>query len=91
MECNTVIMRGARNRIVVSVTGLDETILQPVHGRTSYLPHEVLWGHRLADVFTPTEGGRLAIDYRRFHDTEPVPPPAPSESNNAPASDQKVM
>jgi hypothetical protein len=31
-----------------------------------------LWGHRFADVFTQTKDGRLAIDYRRFHATEPV-------------------
>lgn len=65
--------------IVVTVTGIDETISQPVHARTSYLAHEVLWGHRFADVFTQTENGRLAIDYRRFHDTEPVEPPAPNQ------------
>jgi inward rectifier potassium channel len=58
--------------IVVTVTGLDETMSQAVHARTSYLAHEVLWGHRFADVFTQTKDGRLAIDYRRFHDTEPV-------------------
>ena len=52
--------------IVVTVTGLDETMLQAVHARTSYLAHEVLWDHRFADVFTRTEDGRLAIDYRRF-------------------------
>ena len=63
--------------IVVTVTGLDETISQAVHARTSYLAHEVLWGHRFADVFTQTKDGRLAIDYRRFHDTEPLQPPAP--------------
>jgi inward rectifier potassium channel len=57
--------------IVVTVTGLDETMSQAVHARTSYLAHEVLWGHRFADVFTQTKDGRLAIDYRRFHDTEP--------------------
>ena len=38
--------------IVVTVTGLDETMLQAVHARTSYLAHEVLWDHRFADVFT---------------------------------------
>jgi inward rectifier potassium channel len=65
--------------IVVTVTGIDETISQPVHARTSYLAHEVLWGHRFADVFTETRDGRLAIDYRRFHDTEPINPPAPNQ------------
>ena len=64
--------------IVVTVTGLDETLSQPVHARTSYLAHEVLWGRRFADVFTQTTDGRLAIDYRRFHDTEPLQPPVPT-------------
>ena len=58
--------------IVVTVSGLDETILRTVHARTSYLAHEVLWNYRFADVFTQTEDGRLAIDYRRFHHTEPI-------------------
>jgi inward rectifier potassium channel len=60
--------------IVVTVTGIDETISHSVHARTSYLAHEVLWGHRFTDVFTRTDDGRLAIDYRQFHDTEPVEP-----------------
>ena len=64
--------------IVVTVTGIDETLSQAVHARTSYLAHEVVWGHRFADVFTQTEDGRLAIDYRRFHDTEPDQLPAPN-------------
>ena len=64
--------------IVVTVTGLDETLSQPVHARTSYLAHEVLWGRRFADVFIQTKDGRLAIDYRRFHDTEPLQPPVPN-------------
>jgi inward rectifier potassium channel len=58
--------------IVVTVTGIDENTVQPVHARTSYLAHEVLCDHRFADVFTQIQDGRLAIDYRRFHDTEPI-------------------
>lgn len=58
--------------IVVTVTGLDETLSQPVHARTSYLAHEVLWDHRFVDVFIDTQDGRLAIDYRQFHDVEPI-------------------
>jgi len=66
--------------IVVTVSGIDETISQAVHARTSYLAHEVLWGRRFADAFTQTQDGRLAIDYRRFHDTEPIQPPAPNQA-----------
>jgi inward rectifier potassium channel len=55
--------------LVVSTSGIDETLVQPVHARTSYLPHEILWNHRFADVLGYTEDGRRAIDYARFHDT----------------------
>jgi inward rectifier potassium channel len=61
--------------IIVTVTGLDETLLQPVHARTSYLAHEVRWDHRFADLFIETPDGRLAIDYRRFHEVEPIAQP----------------
>jgi inward rectifier potassium channel len=58
--------------IVVAVSGIDETMSQTVHARTSYLPDEVLWNRRFADLLGWTAGGRRAIDYRRFHDTEPL-------------------
>jgi len=55
--------------IVVIAGGVDETLVQAVNARTSYLPHEILWAHRFVDIFGWTEDGRRAIDYRRFHDT----------------------
>ena len=58
--------------VVVTVTGIDETTSQTIHARTSYLAGEISWNRRFADVFTQTPDGRLAIDYRRFHDTTPL-------------------
>jgi inward rectifier potassium channel len=58
--------------LIVTATGIDETMAQPVHVRTSYLPHEIRWGHRFVDLFGWTEDGRRVIDYRRFHDTVPL-------------------
>jgi inward rectifier potassium channel len=55
--------------LIVTGTGIDETIAQPVHVRTSYLSHEILWDHRFVDLFGWTDDGRQVIDYRRFHDT----------------------
>jgi inward rectifier potassium channel len=55
--------------LIVTTSGIDETLVQPVHARASYLPHEILWHHRFADIIGWTEDGRRAIDYRRFHDT----------------------
>ena len=59
--------------LIVTGTGIDETMAQPVHVRTSYLPHEILWSHRFVDLFGWTEDGRRVIDYRRFHDTVALP------------------
>ncbi len=58
--------------LVVTATGIDETIAQRVHARTSYLPDEILWGRRFVDVIGWTDDGRRVIDYRRFHDTVPL-------------------
>jgi inward rectifier potassium channel len=55
--------------LVVTATGLDETLAHTVHARASYLPHEILWDHRFADMFGWTEDGRRAIDYRQFDST----------------------
>ncbi len=56
--------------LVVTVTGMDETLGATVHARGSFLPAEIRFGHRYVDIFGMTPEGRPAIDYRRFHDTE---------------------
>jgi len=58
--------------LVVTVTGMDETMGATVHARGSYLPSEIRYRHRYVDIFGMTPEGRRAIDYRRFHDTEPT-------------------
>jgi inward rectifier potassium channel len=58
--------------LLVTVNGLDETMGQQVHARASYLPAEVIFGHRYADMFGVTEDGRRAIDYARFHSVEKI-------------------
>ncbi len=60
--------------LVVTTSGVDETLVQPVHARTSYLPHEILWNHRFTDIMGWTEDGRRAVDYSRFHDTVALEP-----------------
>ena len=60
--------------LVVSLTGIDETVAQPVHARWSYRAEDIRWNHRLADMLGFTEDGRRAMDFARFHDTEPDGP-----------------
>ena len=60
--------------IVIIVSGLDDTMMQTVHGRFSYDPAEIKFGHHFADLFGYTTDGRVALDYRRFHEIEPDEP-----------------
>lgn len=61
-------LRARSAEILVVMKGLDETFASTIHTRTSYAPHEIVWGRRLADIFTNLPDGRRAIDFRRFHD-----------------------
>lgn len=41
--------------------------------RTSYLPAEILWGHRLTPLVTyQKENGHYTIDHKQFHSVIPV-------------------
>jgi len=58
--------------IVVTLTGLDETVSQTIHARHYYLSEEVLWNMRFVDIFYTKPDGRRVIDYNRFHDVTPL-------------------
>jgi inward rectifier potassium channel len=59
--------------LTLSVSGIDDTSLQSIHARHTWLAPMVVFGARLADVMSETPEG-LLLDLRRFHDLEPTPP-----------------
>jgi inward rectifier potassium channel len=72
-ECGAKALAAGNGELVVTASGIDETLVARVHARTSYLPDEILWNRRFVDIFGWTADGRRVIDYRHFHDTEPLP------------------
>jgi inward rectifier potassium channel len=58
--------------IVVTLTGLDETVSQTIHARHSFVASEVLWDMRFVDIISRTPDGKRVIDYTRFHEVQPV-------------------
>ncbi len=59
--------------IVLTLTGLDETLMQTIHARTSYIPSEVQWGARFDDILgSVAEDGRRIVDYTKFHEFLPA-------------------
>jgi potassium inwardly-rectifying channel subfamily J len=62
--------------IVVILEGVVESTGGTTQLRTSYLPSEILWGHRLSPLLTyQKENGQYKIDYTQFHAVEPIQMP----------------
>ncbi|MEH1842462.1 MAG: ion channel [Nostoc sp.] len=58
--------------MIVSLSGIDETVAQVVHARHTYGANEILWNNRFVDIFHHTPSGDRYIDYNRFHDVLPL-------------------
>lgn len=54
--------------ILVTMTGIDETVSQTIHARHSYVAGEILWNMRFVDILSKSPDGGRAVDYNRFHD-----------------------
>ncbi len=57
--------------IVLTLMGLDDTIMQTIHARTSFLPHEVSYGKKYADLMAQVSG-RRQLDYGKLHELVPA-------------------
>ncbi|NJN29264.1 MAG: ATP-sensitive inward rectifier potassium channel 10 [Synechococcales cyanobacterium RM1_1_8] len=66
-------LRQKRGNILVSLSGLDETIMQPIHARHTYAAEDIRWDHRFVDMIYEAGGGDRFIDYRYFNLVEPIP------------------
>ncbi|QSJ14108.1 ATP-sensitive inward rectifier potassium channel 10 [Nostoc sp. UHCC 0702] len=60
------------SNIVISLTGVDETVVQVVHARHHYTANEILWNYRFVDIFHHTSDGHRYVDYTHFHDILPL-------------------
>jgi inward rectifier potassium channel len=60
--------------LLCGVVGTDDTSLQPVHARHTYVDREIVFGARHADILSENPDGSLTLDLRRFHDTVPSAP-----------------
>ncbi|RCJ33585.1 ATP-sensitive inward rectifier potassium channel 10 [Nostoc minutum NIES-26] len=58
--------------LMVSLSGIDETVAQVVHARHSYGTHDILWNNRFVDIMHHTPDGDRYIDYSNFHDVLPL-------------------
>lgn len=62
----------AQAEIVITLTGLDETVSQTIHTRHSFPAQKILWNMRFVDILSRTPDGLVSIDYDHFHDVVPL-------------------
>jgi inward rectifier potassium channel len=66
-------MLAEEGELSVSVTGLDDTTGQTMHGLVTYETHEIAFGARFKDVLTIDAGGAIILDLANFDRLEPAP------------------
>ena len=65
---NPKALQDSEAEIIVSISGLDETLSQIIHARNSYIAEEIIWGAAFADVLHRKDDFVLDVRYDRFHD-----------------------
>jgi inward rectifier potassium channel len=58
--------------LIISVSGIDDTVAQIVHARHSYSANEILWNYQFVDIMHHTPDGHRYLDYTHFHDVLPL-------------------
>ena len=56
--------------IVITLTGIDETVSQTIHARHSFVASEIMYDMRFVDIILRTPDGVRVVDYTRFHDVK---------------------
>ena len=64
-----------RAEIIVTLTGLDETLAQTIHARHTFQAQDIYWDHRFADILLTNAQGRRQIDFNRFNQIQPISGP----------------
>ncbi len=58
--------------LIILLSGTDDALSDIIYARHSYMPDEILWNRRFADVIAITPTGRRVVDLRQFHETVPL-------------------
>lgn len=57
--------------LIVSLSGIDQTVSQVIHARHSYSVRDLVWHQHFVDIIYDTDRGDRYIDINHFHKTVP--------------------
>ncbi len=73
-------LKAQNAEILLSLSGLDETLGQTIHARYRYYANDIMQNARFADVFRLHEDGTRILDYTDFHEIVAIGPRGADES-----------
>ena len=56
--------------LVVSLSGIDQTVVQAIHARHTYYATDLMWNRQFKDILRELDGGDRYIDFADFHEVE---------------------
>ncbi|MGB3296988.1 MAG: ion channel, partial [Phormidesmis sp.] len=56
--------------LLVSLSGIDQTVVQAIHARHTYYATDLMWNRRFKDILRELEGGDRYINFADFHEVE---------------------
>lgn len=71
-----------RAEIIVTLTGLDETLAQTIHARHTFSAEDIYWDYRFADILLTGRHGRSVIDFNQFNIIHPISQPRERADHN---------
>jgi inward rectifier potassium channel len=69
--------------VVVTLSGVDETVTQMMYARHTYAPQDICWNYRFVDLVSKAENGDRFLDYKHFNSVMPVEVDAESPSSTS--------
>lgn len=62
----------ANATVLVTLTGVEDTLVQQVHSRYAYTSRSIVFDRRYVDVLLVDDDGDRYVDYRHFDEHEPI-------------------
>ncbi|MGD1850267.1 MAG: ion channel [Cyanophyceae cyanobacterium] len=64
-------MKDRDTMLVISLTGVDDTLGQTIHARHIYVVEDIKDGMKFSDIMSIEKDGMRVVDFSHFHDLEP--------------------
>ncbi|WP_233201137.1 ion channel [Chromobacterium alticapitis] len=61
-------------QLILSISGMDETTLQPMAARHAFSYQDIRWNHAFADLIYTDDDENDHVDYQRLQEVRPLPP-----------------